>query len=155
MKERIFPDRPWLGVGGLIFQDDQVLLIKRGREPGIGHWSIPGGMVEVGESVSMAVEREVLEETGLKVEAQDLVKIFERIIPDEEGRIQYHYVVLDYLCRVVGGRLSASSDAEEAYFYSMQDLDRLHLLPETEQVIRQGYLIFQSQNTPGPSDLNI
>jgi 8-oxo-dGTP diphosphatase len=155
MKERIFPDRPLLGVGGLIFQDDQVLLIKRGREPGIGHWSIPGGMVEVGESVSMAVQREVLEETGLKVEAQDLVKIFERIIPDEEGRIQYHYVVLDYLCRVVGGLLSASSDAEEAYFYSMQDLDRLRLLPETEQVIRQGYLIFQSQNTPGPSDLNI
>jgi 8-oxo-dGTP diphosphatase len=151
MKERTFPDRPWLGVGGLIFKNDQVLLIKRGREPGIGLWSIPGGMVEVGETIEIALQREIQEETGLKVEVQDLVKIFERIIPDGEGRIQYHYVVLDYWCRVVGGHLSAASDAEEAGFYSMQDLDRLHLLPETEQVIRQGYHIFQSQNGPGPS----
>ena len=145
MKERMFPDRPWLGVGGLIFQNDQVLLIKRGREPGIGQWSIPGGMVEVGETINHALRREILEETGLNVEVQDLVKVFERIIHDGKGRLQYHYVVLDYWCRVVGGHLSASSDAEEAGFYSIQALDRLYLLPETEQVIQQGYLIFRSQ----------
>jgi 8-oxo-dGTP diphosphatase len=143
MRERLYPDSPWLGVGGLIFQDGQVLLVKRGREPGAGQWSIPGGMVDVGETVKEAVKREIREETGLRVEVGDLVEVFERILPDDQGRIQYHYVVLDYLCRGVGGRLEASSDAAEVVFYPIPDLRNLKLFPKTEQVIYKAYALHQ------------
>jgi 8-oxo-dGTP diphosphatase len=143
MRERLYPDRPWLGVGGLIFQDSQVLLVKRGQEPGAGQWSIPGGMVDLGETVKEAVKREIREETGLRVEVRDLVEVFERILPDDQGRIQYHYVVLDYLCRVVGGRLEASSDAAEVVFYPIPDLSNLKLFPKTEQVIYKAYALHQ------------
>jgi 8-oxo-dGTP diphosphatase len=145
MRERTFPDRPWLGVGALIFQDDQVLLVKRGREPGAGLWSIPGGMVDVGETVKEALAREIREETGLLVEVENLVEVFERILPDDQGRVRYHYVVLDYLCRVSGGRLAASSDAADAGFYPVQGLRKLHLLPETEQVILKAYSLHQQR----------
>ena len=94
--ERSYPDRPWLGVGGIVFQGDRVLLVKRGKEPGRGKWSIPGGAVDIGETVERAVKREIEEETGLQVEVLDLVAVFERILPDPQGKILYHYVVLDY-----------------------------------------------------------
>jgi 8-oxo-dGTP diphosphatase len=141
MSERTFPDRPWLGVGGLVFQDDKILLIKRGREPGLGQWSIPGGMVEVGETVREAVQREVREETGLLVEALDLVEVFERILPDARGQIQYHYVVLDYLCRVEGGSLAAASDATEAGFSPVSLLETMKVYDETIRVIRKAYAL--------------
>ena len=144
MSERTFPDRPWLGVGGLVFQDDQVLLIKRGREPGLGQWSIPGGMVDVGETVREAVQREVQEETGLFVEVLDLVEVFERILPDAGGRIQYHYVVLDYLCRLTGGCLAAASDASEAVFCPLSLLEEMKVYDETIRVIRKAYTAHQS-----------
>jgi 8-oxo-dGTP diphosphatase len=143
MNDRTFPDRPWVGVGGLVFQGDQVLLIKRGREPGLGQWSIPGGMVEVGETVKEAVQREVREETGVLVEVLDLVEVFERILPDSEGRIQYHYVVLDYLCRLTGGSLAASSDADEAVFSPISALENLKVYAETIRVIRKAYTILK------------
>ena len=143
MNERSYPDRPWLGVGGLAFQEDRVLLIKRGREPGLGQWSIPGGMVEVGETVKEAVQREIKEETGLQVDVLQLVEVFERILPKAQRPIQYHYVVLDYLCRITGGRLKASSDAAEAVFSPLNSLRDLKLFPETEQVIRKAYLLHQ------------
>jgi 8-oxo-dGTP diphosphatase len=141
MSERTFPDRPWLGVGGLVFQDDKILLIKRGREPGLGQWSIPGGMVEVGETVREAVQREVREETGLLVEALDLVEVFERILPDARGRIQYHYVMLDYHCRLKGGTLAAASDATEAGFSPVSLLEAMKVYDETIRVIRKAYAI--------------
>ena len=135
MIERTFPDRPWLGVGGLAFQEDRVLLVKRGKEPGLGQWSIPGGMVDVGETVKEAVQREINEETGLRVEVLQLVEVFERILLNDQRRIQYHYVVLDYLCRITGGRLKAASDAAEAVFSPLDSLRDFKLIPETEQVI--------------------
>lgn len=139
MTERTFPDRPWLGVGGLVFQEDRVLLVKRGREPGLGQWSIPGGMVEVGETVQEAVQREIKEETGLQVEVLQLVEVFERIFPNDQGRIKYHYVVLDFLCQIIGGELKASSDAAEAVFSPLDSLKDLKLIPETEQVIGKAF----------------
>jgi len=139
MNERSYPDRPWLGVGGIVFQGDRVLLVKRGREPGLGKWSIPGGVVEIGESVKNAVQREIEEETGLQVEVFDLVEVFERILPDTRGKVLYHYVLLDYLCGIKGGQLKASSDATEAIFYSLAEISFLKLPRETEQVIRKAY----------------
>jgi 8-oxo-dGTP diphosphatase len=137
--ERSYPNRPWLGVGGIVFQGDRVLLIKRGQEPGLGLWSIPGGAVDVGETVEGAVKREIEEETGLQVEVLDLVAVFERILPDPQGKILYHYVVLDYLCRVREGLIKAASDAAEAGFFSLNQMSDLKLARETEGVIWKAY----------------
>lgn len=108
--QREFPTAPLVGVGAVIVQDGQVLLVQRGTEPALGRWSIPGGLIEVGESLTEAVVREVREETGLDVEPIELVELLDRI--DRDGdRIRYHFVIADYLCRVLGGTLSAASDA--------------------------------------------
>jgi 8-oxo-dGTP diphosphatase len=114
-------------------------LVRRGREPGLGRWSIPGGVVELGEPVKKAVQREVEEETGLLVEAADLVEVFERIIPDPQGQILYHYVVLDYLCRIKGGRLKASSDATDTAFCALTQLSDLNVSWKTQEVIAEAY----------------
>jgi 8-oxo-dGTP diphosphatase len=135
MNERSYPKRPWLGVGGIVFQGDQVLLVKRGKEPGLGQWSIPGGVVEVGETLTRAVQREMEEETGIQVEVLSLVEVFERILPDGQGGILYHYVLLDFLCSIKGGRLLAGSDASEAIFIPLSQLRSSNLPQETENVI--------------------
>jgi 8-oxo-dGTP diphosphatase len=137
--ERSYPDRPWLGVGGIVFQGDRVLLVKRGKEPGRGKWSIPGGAVDIGETFKRAVKREIEEETGLQVEVLDLVAVFERILPDPQGKILYHYVVLDYWCRVREGLLKAASDAAEVGFFPLNQLSVLKLPQETERVIWKAY----------------
>lgn len=110
---RRYPSRPVIGVGGILLDGERVLLVRRGREPLKGVWSIPGGRVELGESLTGAVERELLEEVGLHVRAVEPVEIFERVVRDKEGRVEYHYVLIDYLCDVVGGRLAAGDDAAE------------------------------------------
>jgi mutator protein MutT len=139
MNERSYPDHPWVGVGGIIFQGDQVLLIKRGKEPGLGLWSIPGGIVEVGETAIAALRREMEEETGLEVAPIGLVEVFERIFPDKEGRILYHYVILDYLCSLKGGRLKAGSDVTEAAFVPLTQLSAMGVSPEARGVIEKAY----------------
>lgn len=101
---------PLVGVGAVIVQEGRVLLVQRGTEPAKGRWSIPGGLIEVGEALSAAVVREVSEETGLDVEPVELIELIDRIHRDGE-RVRYHYVIADYLCRVVGGTLNAASDA--------------------------------------------
>jgi ADP-ribose pyrophosphatase YjhB (NUDIX family) len=110
MLQREFPLSPLVGVGAVIVQEGRVLLVERGREPMKGKWTIPGGLIEIGESLHQAVVRETREETGLEVEPIELVELLDRI-HREEGRIRYHYVIADYLCRVVGGTLAAADDA--------------------------------------------
>ncbi len=108
---REFPEAPLVGVGAVIVHEGRVLLVRRGREPLKGHWSLPGGMVEVGESLLAGVIREVREETGLLVEPVELIELLDRIHREGE-RVRYHYVIADYLCRVTGGDLKAASDAD-------------------------------------------
>lgn len=108
---REFPETPLVGVGAVIVQEGRVLLVQRGREPLKGHWSLPGGMVELGESLLAGVIREVKEETGLLVEPVELIELLDRIHRQGE-RVRYHYVIADYLCRVTGGDLKAASDAD-------------------------------------------
>ena len=139
MDDRSYPDRPFIGVGALVFEEDRVLLVRRGKDPGRGKWSIPGGVVHLGETLVRAVCREVEEETGLNVEALCLVEVFERIIPDEQDRIFYHYVLIDYLCRVVQGRLRAGSDALEAAFLPLRALEGLALIPGTGSIIQKAF----------------
>ncbi len=110
MLQREFPIAPLVGVGAVIVHEGRVLLVQRGREPMKGRWTIPGGLVEIGEALDAAVVRETLEETGLEVEPIELVELLDRI-HREEGRVRYHYVIADYLCRVVGGTLASADDA--------------------------------------------
>ena len=132
---RKYPKLPIIGVGGIIFRKDQVLLVKRGREPAQGQWSIPGGGVHTGETLKEAVIREVLEETHLKVEVLALAKVLERIFREPDGRVAYHYVLVDFLCRRKAGRLKPGSDAQEALFASLKDLPPYQLAPVTLEVI--------------------
>ena len=114
--KRKYPDQPIVGVGGIVLQEDRILLIKRGTEPSRGQWSIPGGVVLIGETLKEAVIREVFEETHLEVEALAVVKVLERIFRDPEGGIPYHYVLVDFLCRRTAGTLQFDSDAQDARF---------------------------------------
>ncbi len=134
---RDYPQRPILGVGAIVFRDAEVLLVKRGQPPSAGFWSIPGGAVKLGETVAAALRREVLEEVGLKVRVGPLVAILDRVFRDQEGRVQYHYVLLDYLCHPVSGQLKAGSDAAGAGFFSPSELRRLRLTRGTRAVIEQ------------------
>ncbi|MGC8492764.1 MAG: NUDIX hydrolase [Syntrophobacteraceae bacterium] len=136
---RRYPDRPFAGVGAIVFRGTEVLLVKRGRPPAVGKWSIPGGLVELGESLEAAVCREVLEESGLEVRAIDLVAALDRVIPDPEGRIEYHYILLDFLCEMVGGQILAGSDAEECRFVPLEELGLYEMTRGTEQVIRGAF----------------
>ena len=103
MSSRAYPDRPFVGVGGVIVDQGRVVLIKRRFEPLAGQWSLPGGAVDVGETLVECVAREMLEETGLVVEVGPVVEVFDRIIRDGDGRVQFHYVLVDYVCRPIGG----------------------------------------------------
>ena len=142
--KRKYPDHPIIGVGGIIFQQDQVLLVKRGKEPALGQWSIPGGVVCTGETLREAVVREVFEETHLKVEVLALAKVLERIFRDPEGRVAYHYVLVDFLCRPLGGELKSDSDAQDARFVSLKDLPSFGIAPITLEVIHRAAWVHQN-----------
>jgi 8-oxo-dGTP diphosphatase len=136
---RRYPERPCAGVGAIIFRGTEVLLVKRGRPPALGKWSIPGGLVELGESLEASVRREVLEEVGLEVKAIDLVAALDRVIFDPDGRIEYHYILLDFLCEVLAGQLNAGTDADECRFVPIEELYRYDLTRGTEEVIRSTF----------------
>jgi len=125
--ERRYPERPLVGVGAVIIERSRVLLVERGQPPQQGQWSLPGGLLEVGERLEEAVRREVREETGLEVEVLSLAGVFERIVPDAGGRPEYHYVLLDYLCRPCGGALRPSSDVTAAAWVSPVELPQYPL----------------------------
>ena len=138
---RRYPARPLLGVGALIFQGETILLIERGQEPLKGSWTLPGGLVEPGERLEAAVAREILEETGLRVRPREVVEIFERIMVDEQGRTEYHYVIVDYWCEVEGGTLKAASDVADARWVRREEFSQYELSPGTLDVIEKGYRI--------------
>jgi 8-oxo-dGTP diphosphatase len=127
----------------LIFQDGSILLVERGREPLKGYWSIPGGILETGEKLAGGIQREVLEETGLEVEALSVFEIFERIKPESDGRTEYHYVLIDYLCRPLGGRLEPASDVSRVAWVSEQDLRNYRLTEGTLGVIERAFAKLQ------------
>jgi len=144
-RTREFPEAPIVGVGAVIIEQNRVLLVQRGREPLKGKWSLPGGMLELGESLAEGVVREVRAETGLIVEVLELVELLDRVhresIPDGE-RVRYHYVIADYLCRVVGGTLHASSDADAVRWIERAEWNShsaLALDPVTIRVIEAGW----------------
>jgi 8-oxo-dGTP diphosphatase len=134
---REFPDRPIVGVGGVVVQDGRALIVKRAHEPRKGEWSLPGGIVELGETLVEAVCREIKEETGLDVEVGEVVEVFDRV-HRLDGRIQYHFVIVDYLCRPTGGTLCAADDAEDAAWVTSDEIDRYGVNEFAARVIRRG-----------------
>ena len=126
-------------MGALIFRRDSILLVERARSPLKGYWSLPGGVVELGEQLAHAIRREVLEETGLEVTPVAVVEIFERIMRDKEGSPEYHYVLIDYLCKVKGGELKPSSDARRAEWVRRKDLPSLKMTEGTLPVIERAF----------------
>jgi 8-oxo-dGTP diphosphatase len=144
---REYPDLPMVGVGGVVIQDGRALLIRRGTEPLKGEWSIPGGMLEIGETLVQGVERELLEETGLTVRAIELIEVFERIshaeVPDDVSRTNkgplYHFVIIDYLCEVVSGEAVAGGDVTDLAFASEEDLPRFKLTPAATRIFKKAF----------------
>lgn len=139
MTDREYPGRPIAGVGAVIFSEGRVLLVQRGNPPMEGEWSLPGGALEIGETLVEGVRREVLEETGLLVEPVTMIEVFDRIARDEAGRVQYHYVLVDYLCRVTGGSPACASDAVGLRWSAIDELDAI--APFTREVILKAWKI--------------
>lgn len=137
--KREFPEVPLVGVGAVIIEDARVLLVKRAHPPLQAQWSIPGGVLEVGELVRDAAIREAREETGLVVEPADLLGVYDRVLRNAEQRVQYHYVLIDFLCRRVGGQLQAASDAAEVRWFTREELPALKLADDTQDVIRKAF----------------
>ena len=137
--DRRYPKRPILGVGAIVLKGDRVLLVERGSEPLKGLWSLPGGVLETGELLEDGVRREVREETGLEVRPLGVVEIFERIMRDPAGRTEYHYVLIDYLCRAGRGAICAADDASGCRWVARGDLARYRITEGTLPVIEKAF----------------
>ncbi|HEV3037054.1 MAG TPA: NUDIX domain-containing protein [Candidatus Angelobacter sp.] len=136
---REYPDRPIVGVGAIIVDQGRVLLARRGNPPRMGQWSLPGGVVELGETLRAAAEREALEETGLVVEAGEVVEVLDRIIPGSNGTVQFHYVLIDFLCTCRGGELRAGGDAAEVSWSMENEVENYGLEQITLDVIKKAF----------------
>ncbi|HEX6906186.1 MAG TPA: NUDIX hydrolase [Terriglobales bacterium] len=136
--KRDYPDRPLIGVGAVIVADNRVVVVRRGHEPLKGEWSIPGGVLEIGETLRAGAAREAVEETGLVVEAGEVLEVLDRIVRDAEGRIQFHYVLVDFLCRPTAGELRAGGDAEETRWISSSELESFPIADSAAAVLRKG-----------------
>ena len=136
---RSYPERPIVGVGAIVLDGDRVLLVKRAHEPLKGEWSVPGGAVDVGETLEEAIRREVREETCLDIEVGPIVDVLDRIRYDPDGRVKFHFVLVDFVCRPVGGTLQCASDAEEATWAERADLGRYGVADATISVIDKAF----------------
>lgn len=143
---RDYPDRPLVGVGAVIVDAGRAVIVERGSEPRKGEWSIPGGALELGETLRQCAAREALEETGLTVEAGEVLKVFDSIYRSPDHRILYHYVLIDILCRVTGGELRAGTDAVQARWITASELDDFPLTETARAVLRKAL----SRNHGGP-----
>jgi 8-oxo-dGTP diphosphatase len=154
---REYPERPLVGVGGVVIDKDRALLIRRASEPLRGEWSIPGGMLELGETLEQGVARELLEETGLHVRVLELIEVFDRIVyaPNGEGtgdgleRPRFHYVIADYLCERISGEHAAASDVTDAVFAQEEDLGRFHLTETALRILHRAFAMDRARHAAG------
>ncbi len=137
--KREYPYHPIIGVGAIIIKGEKVLLAKRGKEPDYGKWSIPGGAVKLGETLKEAVKREVCEEVSVVIRVGEVVEVLERIFHDPKGKVQYHYVLVDFLCEYLSGEERASSDALEARWIPISEIPRQCLPDKTKRVIQKAF----------------
>ena len=134
---REYPTRPFVGVGVVVLKGESVLLIRRGKAPKAGEWSLPGGSQNVGETVRETAAREVREETGVEIGAPDFLEVIDAIIPDGDGRVQYHYTLIDFVALWAGGEAEAADDASHAEWVPLSRVDELELWEKTREVIRK------------------
>jgi len=154
---REYPERPIVGVGGVLIENGKALLIRRGSEPLLGQWSIPGGTLELGETLVEGVAREMLEETGIVVRVLDLIEVFERVNPytpaetrARDSRPRFHFVIVDYLCEKIGGEAKAGSDAVDVAYASEEELPKFQLTETAARVLRKAFAMDRTRhNTPG------
>jgi 8-oxo-dGTP diphosphatase len=142
--KREYPESPLVGVGAVIVQNHRVLLILRRQPPLLGEWSLPGGVLECGETLREAVVREAHEETGLAIEVVEMLGVYERVIRNDEGRVRYHFVLIDFLCRPIGGDLKAGSDAADVRWFMRNELPALNLAPDADDVVLKGLALSSS-----------
>ena len=142
---REYPERPIVGVGGVVIHNERALLIRRGSAPLEGEWSIPGGMLEIGETLLEGVQRELLEETAIEVKVLDLIEVFERVNRDEGDRWKYHFVILDYLCEAVRGEALAGSDVTDVAWARESELSEYSLTPTAVRVIQKAFEMARRQ----------
>jgi len=133
--QSLYPDHPILAVGAVVIHQGRVLLVRRLRPPGQGQWAIPGGKVDLGETLAQAAEREILEETGLTIAAGEPIYTFELVDRDSEGGVRYHYVIIDLAAEYVSGKLRAGDDAEEARWVAPEELETLGIHPRTRELL--------------------
>ena len=137
--KREYPDSALVGVGAIIIDSGRVLLVKRGHPPLAGEWSIPGGVLELGETLREAAIREAKEETCLTIETAELLGVYDRVLRDEEGRTIYHFVLIDFLCLRVAGLAQAADDADEVRWFTPAEAAQVALPEDTAEVIRLGF----------------
>jgi 8-oxo-dGTP diphosphatase len=145
--KRLYPDQPVVGIGALIVHKGKIVLIKRGNEPSKGKWTIPGGLVELGESLPLAVIRETLEETCLEVENPVLIDVVDNVDRDEAGKVKYHYVIIEYLVSVKGGKLQAASDAEELQWVPFDEVESYNLTASFRFFFKQNREVLRKANS--------
>ena len=133
--KRDYPDRPLVGVGAVIVHEGRAVIVQRGTEPLKGQWSVPGGALEIGETLRQCAIREALEETGLQVEAGEVLEVFDAIYAETDGRILYHYVLIDFACKLLGGELKAGGDAVQAKWVTLEALADFEIAETAKQVI--------------------
>jgi len=150
---REYPERPLVGVGGVVIENGQVLLIKRGSEPLMGQWSIPGGMLELGETLQKSVARELMEETGLEVRVLELIEVFDRILDENgptEGGIQnprFHYVIVDYLCERISGEAQAGSDVTDVIFAREEELPQFQMTETVMRILHKAFAMDRARRS--------
>lgn len=142
---RLYPAHPLAAVGAVIWDGARVLLERRGRPPAQGSWALPGGLIDVGETVEAAVQREVREECGIEVTVGPILGVFEPIHRDSDGRIRYHYVVIDYLAYYLSGVVRAGDDADELCWVKPEDLAAYALTPATQAMIQRALTVVREQ----------
>jgi len=149
-----YPDRPVVGIGGVVIEDGRALLIRRGSEPLRGQWSIPGGTLEIGESLQAGVARELLEETGLEVRVLDMIEVFDRIFHEGTGGREgssksprFHYVIVDYLCERISGEARAGSDVTDLVFAGEDELEKYQLTETATRVLRKAFALARERQT--------
>lgn len=144
--KREYPDCPLVGVGAVIVNDARVLLIRRGQAPLLGEWSLPGGVLECGENLREAVMREAREETGLTVDVGEMLGVYERVIRSDDGRVRYHYVLIDFLCLPSSDEIKAGSDASDVGWFRREDLSALKLTLDATDVVLKGLVAASSKS---------
>jgi len=137
MADREYPDRPFVGVGAVVIREGLILLIRRGRPPGEGLWAIPGGVVELGETLQAAAEREIREETGLEVRAGAPVYTFDSIHRDPDGAVRFHYIIVDLTAQYISGKIRAGGDAGEVRWVALSEVDALVMSPHMRELLKR------------------